>query len=232
MTPDPHVAMAGPGTPHLPDRTLDFVLVGQRPYVRATDVLRQLIAQFPDQEILLRFVAPLTGAALLSSKRPDRPSIFAEIGGDRVYLTNLQGATPPRRVTGTNTTSGCLRLRLGRTYLFAFGRGGSVSDRIERCFDLVHPELGHVFVVRAIRVVAGPARKSRLLWFRILRDGDRGLARLTMRTRRGVLADIRFQITPRPEHAQSTATESPQPEGSARSSSATADVDRRDPEAG
>jgi hypothetical protein len=221
---DPPTAQDDPGV-----RQLHFALVGNRDYVRATDVLRRMIELRPDREITLRFVRPLTGTAELSHDRPPVPAVFINAEGEELFLSNADRAAPPPRIEANRNRLRGLRLRIGPVHLLAFASGGSIADRIERCFDLVHPGLGNVFTVRNIRVFAGRARQSRVLWFRIVQHPSRQQARLTMRTARGVVAEIGFRITPRRVTGQSIAPESPIPEGSARSSSETADADRRDP---
>jgi hypothetical protein len=229
MRPTPRDAGRPPPPAGAPDTALDFALVGDRQYVRATDVLRRMIALRPVPEITLRFVRPLTGAALLSQNRPAVPAVFVSAGEDEVFLSNAAAATPPLRIAASRNRLGGLHLRLGPLHLLAFAPGGGITDRIERCFDLVHPGLGNVFVVRNIRVFAGRPQRARLLWFRIVQDPPRQQARLTMRTVWGAVAEIGFRITPRPAGVQGTAPESPRSAGSAMSSSAMADADRPTP---
>ncbi len=229
MSPAAPTSGQSPAPTNARDTRLDFALVGNRDYVRATDVLRRMIELRPDREITLRFVRPLTGTALFSDDRPAEPAIFVRAGGNEHYLSNDTGAAPPPQVAASRNRLRGLRLRFGPMHLLVFASGGGIADRIERCFDLVHPGLGSVFVVRNIRVFAGRARQARVLWFRIVQDPARQQARLTMRTAWGVVAKIGFRITPRQMSAQSIATGSRRSARSATSSLARADADRPDP---
>ena len=178
-----------------PER-LDFELVGARPYVRSTDVLRALLLRFPAKDLTLKFLRPLTGPADLSGKRTHNVAVNITSGGSSYVLSNAAD-TEPTRVASRPARLRVTKLHLAGWFIFLFPPRASIADRIERCFDIVHPQLGETFVVRSIHIKSPRARLAPLLWFRIHRAKSPDRAHLTMRTPFGTLAEISFKLAPK-----------------------------------
>jgi len=173
-----------------------FDLVGARSYVRSTDVLRAALLRCPAKDLTVKFLRPLCGPALLSSEPVPHVAVAVTTAQSSFALITDPEAKVTRILTRP-AAAFALRLRLTGWQFFLFSPRASIADRIERCFDIVHPELGETYVVRSIHVVQPRAALVPLLWFRIHRAPTADRAELTMRTPLGRLADVRFKLAPK-----------------------------------
>ncbi len=170
---------------------IDFELVGGRGYVRATDVLRELVRILPSQTITIRFREPLCGPALLERgyHRDARVTVRAA-GGERFSFVSLQRKA--KRVTPRPRSFLAFCLRAGALFLVFTGPGSTEVDRIESCFELASARLPQRFFVRTL-IYHGPRTMPLgLVWFRIRRSGSE--ARCVMQTFKGPLAEMRFYV--------------------------------------
>jgi hypothetical protein len=170
---------------------IDFALVGRRAYVRATDILRELIQILPSQTIAICFRKPLRGPALLERGYDhDARSTVRAAGGVRFSLVPRRRKA--RRVTPRPRSFFAFCLRAGALYLAFTGPGSTIVDRIECCFDLGISRLPQRFFVRTLILHRTRATQWGIVWFRLRRSGSD--ARCVMRTFRGPLAEVRFFV--------------------------------------
>jgi hypothetical protein len=182
---------------------LHFDLIGERTYVRSTDVLRAVLERFPAKGLTLKFLRPLTGPAVLSEGTGRDGAVSINASGKSYVLSNA-GDHAAKRVPVRLPRAGTVRGRFGDWHVFAFAPASSTADRIERVFDIVHPELGQTFVVRSIQIHSAFAASVPLIWFRIHHAHAPDRAHLTMRTPVGRMAEITFKLSPKRQPSQST----------------------------
>lgn len=176
----------------------DFPLVGERGYVRATEVLRQLGGRFPGAPLKLRFVRPLTGPSRLVARQGPQAAVSVEAAGRHLWLEPDPTAPAPRRLSEAEARAPRgLPLRLGNLFCFAFHRPAPFADHLERGFEFAHPRLGRQFIVRRVSLLPGATRTSRFLIIRVLPGALPDTAVLEIRTGHGPAAVIEFRLRAR-----------------------------------
>lgn len=168
--------------------TLDFSLVGARPYVRAVDVVREIERSAPPQRLEFIFERPLRSNVTVVAGDDRHAAVRIEAVDGKAYSL-VPDSRRCERVRHDEMRAGNAKIiSLGNFYLGLSLSGMMSIDLIAESFDKAHPKMPRRFVVR--RIVRYPERPRRhfLLWSRLRRSESE--ASLTVRSMVGRIAKI------------------------------------------
>lgn len=193
---------------------LDLPLIGQRAYVRATDIVSAVIMLFPNQELSFIFRRPLRGPGRLVRGKTNESAVTVLLAG-REQINILPTRERVERQAVRQPEFSPRYIRIGKLYFLITRKGGSVLDRIDYVFDRLHPKMSNKLLIAEFQYY-NPSSVPRLMWS-WLRYKDCEV-HINIRSLRGRVASTVFVFRRHKQTGCSIAPNSPKQVGFARQS--------------